>query len=146
MRLHTLGFTRKRAETFFRLLGRYATQRLVDTRLKPGGQLSGFAQKQGLPYFLSKLAGGCQYVHGPVLAPDREILQDSRAGGDWARCTTRFEAWMNARGIPGALDRSRCEALRSCLLCSEVIAQHCRRGIVAKRLAARWHDVEIIRL
>jgi uncharacterized protein (DUF488 family) len=146
MKLYTIGFTQKRAEAFFGLLGRHAIQRVVDIRLNPGGQLSGFAQGEDLPYFLSRLAGGCRYVHVPLLAPSKEILQDYRADADWSRYVGRFEALMDARDIPAALDRSEFDALTSCLLCSEPTAQHCHRGLVAARLAAHWGDVEVIHL
>ncbi len=52
MKLYTIGFTQKRAEEFFELLRQNGIQRLVDIRLRPGGQLSGFAKQEDLPYFL----------------------------------------------------------------------------------------------
>lgn len=146
MKLYTIGFTQKRAEAFFGLLCRHAIQRVVDIRLSPDGQLSGFARRDDLPYFLSRLANGCGYVHMPVLAPTKELLQDYRAGTDWATYVVRFDALMVERGVPGVLDRSEFETLTSCLLCSESTAQHCHRRLVAERLAAHWPGVEIVHL
>jgi uncharacterized protein (DUF488 family) len=48
MRLYTIGFTQKSAETFFDLLRQHGVQRLVDIRLNPNGQLSGFAKQNPL--------------------------------------------------------------------------------------------------
>lgn len=146
MRLYTIGFTQKRAETFFELLRQHGVQRLVDIRLNPGGQLSGFAKQDDLPYFLSRLAAGCQYVHAPELAPTKEILNDYRKDSDWPRYVTRFEALMDERKIPQTLNRADFEALASCLLCSEPAPEQCHRRLVVERLAAHWPDVEIIHL
>jgi uncharacterized protein (DUF488 family) len=146
MRLYTIGFTQKRAETFFGLLRRNGIQRLVDIRVSPDGQLSGFARKEDLPYFLDRLADGCAYLHLPDLAPTKEILKDYRADGDWKRYVLRFEMLMDERGIPATLRREDFEAQISCLLCSEATPEQCHRRLVAERLAARWPDVEIIHL
>jgi uncharacterized protein (DUF488 family) len=146
MKLYTIGFTRKRAETFFGLLGRNSIQRVVDIRLSPDGQLSGFARKDDLPYFLSRLANGCRYVHMPQLAPTKEILHEYRADADWSRLEIRFQELMDSRDIPATLDRSGFDALASCLLCSEHTPEQCHRRLVAERLAAHWGDVEVIHL
>jgi uncharacterized protein (DUF488 family) len=146
MKLYTIGFTQKRAETFFELLRRSGIQRLVDIRVSPDGQLSGFARKDDLPYFLDRLADGCAYLHLPELAPTKEILKDYRADGDWRRYVLRFEAVMDERGIPAQLRREDFAAQVSCLLCSEATPEQCHRRLVAERLAAYWPDVEIIHL
>jgi len=146
MRLYTIGFTQKRAETFFELLRQHGVQRLVDIRLNPGGQLSGFAKQDDLPYFLSRLAAGCQYIHVPELAPTKEILSDYRSDSDWSRYVMRFEALMDERRVPETLSRADFEAQTSCLLCSEPTPEQCHRRLVAERLAAHWPDVEIVHL
>jgi uncharacterized protein (DUF488 family) len=146
MRLYTIGFAQKRAETFFELLRHHGIDRLVDIRLNPGGQLSGFAKQEDLPYFLSNLAAGCRYIRMPELAPTKEILNDYRADSDWARYEERFQALMDERNIPEALSRAGFEASVSCLLCSEPTPEHCHRRLVAERLAAHWTDVEVIHL
>lgn len=146
MKLYTIGFTQKRAETFFGLLSWHGIQRLVDIRLKPDGQLSGFAKQDDLPYFLDQLAEGCQYVHLPELAPTKEILDTYRAGKNWQEYELRFEALMDQRGIPSVLERMEFENSVSCLLCSEATPEKCHRRLVAERLAKYWPDVEILHL
>lgn len=146
MKLYTIGFAQKNAEIFFGLLRQYGVQRVVDIRLKPNGQLSGFAKRNDLPFFLSRLVEGCQYVYMPELAPTKDILDDYRSDPDWSRYVTRFEALMDERGIPEALNRAEFERLASCLLCSEPTPEQCHRRLVAERLAARWLDVEVIHL
>ena len=49
MRLYTIGFTQKPAERFFGLLAEAGVGRLLDIRLRPGGQLAGFANRRDLP-------------------------------------------------------------------------------------------------
>ena len=146
MKIYTIGFTQKRAEHFFELLRQNGVQRLVDIRLRPGGQLSGFAKQDDLPYFLEKLANNCHYLHLPVLAPTQEILDDYRSGSDWEQYAKRFEALMDERNIPAILDRADFETTLSCLLCSEATPQHCHRRLVAERLASHWKNVEIVHL
>jgi uncharacterized protein (DUF488 family) len=143
MKLYTIGFTQKSAETFFGLLGDNGVQILVDIRLNPHGQLAGFAKQEDLPYFLRELAGGCRYVYLPLLAPTKAILKDYRGGGGWADYVTRFEALMDERNIPAALDRAMFEAGACCLLCSEATPEQCHRRLVAERLAAHWPGVVI---
>ena len=62
MQLYTIGFTQKTAEQFFSLLANSKVQVLVDTRLKPDSQLSGFAKGRDLPYFLKNLIT-CDYLN-----------------------------------------------------------------------------------
>ncbi len=146
MKLYTIGFTQKRAEVFFDLLRQNRVQSLIDIRIKPDGQLAGFAKRDDLPYFLQHLAGGCQYIHMPELAPTTEIMEAYRENKDWQLYAQRFTALMDERRIPETLDRHGFETLASCLLCSEASPEHCHRRLVAERLAARWSDVEIIHL
>ena len=146
MQLYTIGFTHKHAEQFFRLLREHEVSRLIDIRLKPGGQLAGFAKKDDLPFFLRMLSNGCGYVHLLDLAPTKEILTDYRSNSDWERYTSRFQQLMDERNIPESLDHTLFETARCCLLCSEATADHCHRRLVAERLAAHWPNVQIIHL
>jgi len=146
LNLYTIGFTQKSAQEFFELLSSHKIQRLVDIRINPQGQLSGFAKQEDLPYFLEKLANSCQYIHMPELAPTKEILKDYRNDGDWPRYVTLFQNLMDERNIPESLNRADFETVTCCLLCSESTPQHCHRRLVAERLASHWRNVEIIHL
>ncbi|MDP2981858.1 MAG: DUF488 domain-containing protein [Candidatus Latescibacter sp.] len=146
MKLYTIGFTQKHAELFFGLLRQNSVQRLVDIRLNAVGQLSGFAKKDDLPFFLSKLVDGCQYIHLPELTPTKEILNEYRSDSDWSRFVARFEALMDERKIPDTLDKVGFERFTSCLLCSEPTPEQCHRRLVAERLTAHWPNVEVFHL
>lgn len=104
MKLYTIGFTQKPAARFFSLLADQGVERVVDIRLRPTGQLAGFAKRDDLSWFLERL-NGCGYVHLPELAPAAEIFVDYRKDRDWNRYVPRFEALMDERNIPAALDR-----------------------------------------
>ena len=92
--LYTIGFTQKPAERFFSLLRDAGVRRLIDTRLKPGGQLSGFAKGTDLSWFL-RVLNDCDYVHEPRLAPTADILADYRKDHRWDRYVVRFDALMD---------------------------------------------------
>jgi len=144
--LYTIGFTQKSAQGFFGLLADHGVKRVVDIRINPSGQLSGFARQEDLPYFLKELAGGCEYVYLPILAPTKELMNQFRESKNWPGYVRRFEALMDARHIPAALDRSIFESAAACLLCSEATPEHCHRRLVAERLARVWTNIEIIHL
>jgi uncharacterized protein (DUF488 family) len=146
MKIYTLGFTQKNAETFFGLLRQNHIARLVDIRLNPDGQLSGFTKREDLPFFLSRLVDGCGYERILELAPTKEILGAYRAMGDWSRYVMQFEALLDERNVPAILDQKAFKRFPSCLLCSEPTPKQCHRRLVAERLAAHWPDVEIIHL
>jgi uncharacterized protein (DUF488 family) len=145
MKIFTIGFTQKTAEQFFGLLRVNRIERIVDIRLRPEGQLAGFAKKDDLAYFLRELANGCQYIHMPELAPTSEILDEYRKDKNWTRYLLQFHALMDERNIPDALNRKDFET-SSALLCSEAIPEHCHRRLVAERMAAAWPSVEIVHL
>ncbi len=146
MKLYTIGFTKKSARTFFGLVRENGIQRLVDIRLHPGGQLSGFARQGDLPYLLANLAANCAYVYAPELAPTKEILGDYRKNSNWGQYVSRFECLMDERRVPENLDRAEFEHLSSCLLCSEPTPERCHRRLVAERIARAWANVEVIHL
>ncbi len=145
MNLYTIGFTQKTAEQFFKILSDHHIQRIIDIRLHPDGQLAGFTKKEDLRFFLDRLLS-CDYRHLPQLAPEDEILKAYRTGHNWQELEKSFEALMEARGIPGRLDKSLFETKTCCLLCSEPTPEKCHRRLVAERLRRGWGNVEIIHL
>jgi uncharacterized protein (DUF488 family) len=146
MILYTIGFTQKNAQQFFEHLSASSVEVLVDIRLNPHGQLAGFAKQVDMPYFLQHLANGCRYRHLPEVAPTKEILSDYRADQDWPRYVRRFEALMDQRCIPQALDQSLFVNSICCLLCSEPTAVQCHRRLVAERMARHWNMLEVVHL
>lgn len=145
MKLYTIGFTQKTAERFFTLLRDNGVERVIDIRLRPGGQLAGFAKQADLAYFLDKLLG-CEYHHLPQLAPTDEILDGYRHDKDWAKYERQFKALLDERDIPRQLDRRLFTDKVACLLCGEPSPARCHRRLVAERLAQYWPDLEVVHL
>jgi len=142
MKIYTIGFTKKTAEQFFSLLKKNNIKLVIDIRLNPDGQLSGFAKKDDLIYFLSHLID-CEYLYIPALAPTDDILKDYRKDKDWDKYVRRFSELMDKRNIPQSLDHLIFEGKNCCLLCSEATPENCHRRLVAERLSKSWENVEI---
>lgn len=145
MTVYTIGFGQKSAREFFELLRQAGVRRVVDVRLRPGGQLAGFTKKEDLRYFLSRLLRS-DYVHLPELAPTAAVLDAYREDHDWDAYVVAFEALMDERRIAATLDRALFAEGPCCLLCSEPTPEHCHRRLVAERLAREWGDVEVVHL
>lgn len=145
MNLYTIGFTQKTARQFFDLLRDHDVQRVLDIRLHPDGQLSGFAKREDLRYFLEALLG-CEYTHLDILAPSEDILRAYRGSRDWPAWEAAYKALLEERHIPASLDRSLFEEKTCCLLCSEARPDHCHRRLAAERIAQSWPDVNIIHI
>jgi uncharacterized protein (DUF488 family) len=141
MKLFTIGFTRKSAETFFTRLKDAGVRRLVDVRLNNTSQLAGFAKKEDLRYF-TKTICGIDYIHMPELAPTAEMLDlyKKSKDGDWQLYERQFLALMRERHIE-SLARETLDG--GCLLCSEEKPHRCHRRLVAEYLRKQWGEVEI---
>ena len=74
MNIYSIGFTQKKAEEFFNLIKNSDVKTLVDVRLNNTSQLSGFAKRDDLKFFLKEICN-CEYIHVPDLAPTKEILK-----------------------------------------------------------------------
>lgn len=142
IQLYTIGFTQKSAEQFFNLLKSNHVNVLVDIRLHPDSQLSGFAKARDLPYFLRELIG-CDFRAQRLMSPTEDILKQYRSDSDWAKYEAAFKALLQERDLVKQLDRAWWAAHKACLLCSEHTPEKCHRRLVAEYLAEQWSDVEI---
>ena len=141
MKLFTIGFTKKSAETFFTRLKNAGVKRIVDVRLNNVSQLAGFTKRDDLRYF-TKTICGIDYVHIPALAPTKDILDAyKKLKGDWDVYERQFLDLMRSRRIEDNISRELMDC--ACLLCSEERPHHCHRRIVAEYLREHWPDVEI---
>ena len=145
MEVYTLGFTKKRAAEFFDLVRRHSVRRLVDVRLNNNSQLAGFTKKGDLEFFLKELCDA-EYLHEPLLAPDKEMLDRyKKQGGSWQEYEQRFLDLIAGRRIE---DRFGREFFRepTVLLCSEPTAEHCHRRLVLEYLQDRYGGLDIVHL
>jgi len=144
MRLWTIGFTKTSAKAFFGNLRESGATRLIDVRLNNVSQLSGFAKKNDLAYFLRELAG-MEYEHLPILAPTAEMLDGYRKRQlNWDEYAGAFNELMQERQIEQVLTPELVAG--SCLLCSEDRPERCHRRLVAEYLQLHWGDVDITHL
>jgi len=141
MKIYTIGFTKRSAQSFFTALSEARVSRLIDVRLKNMSQLAGFAKRDDLRYFTKALCG-VEYVHVPELAPTADILDAyKKQKGDWQVYEEKFLELMRVREIEDAVDPQLLDG--GCLLCSEEKPHHCHRRLVAEYLRERWADIEI---
>jgi uncharacterized protein (DUF488 family) len=145
MKIFTIGFAKKSAEEFFKLLGQNGVECLIDIRLSNTNQLAGFTRKKDLQFFLKRILG-CEYHHFDFLAPTEEIIKVYRETGDWSRYENEYTKLLEERRVAKRLDKKFFEEKVCCLLCSESTPDHCHRRLVAEYLARLWGDVEIIHL
>ena len=144
MKIFTIGFTKKSANRFFELLRTSGARRVVDVRLNNVSQLAGFAKRDDLAYFLAEICG-MDYVHLPVLAPTKQILDDfKKKGGDWSTYESSFLDLMCVRRVEQTVARET--IADGCLLCSEDTPEHCHRRLVAEYLERHWGGIDITHL
>ncbi len=132
MEIYTIGFAKKNAETFFTFLKKSEVRTLIDVRLNNISQLSGFAKKDDLKFFLKELCGA-EYIHAPELTPTKDILNAYKKGDmPWEVYEDKFLNLMGQRHI----ERSVKPALldHGCLLCSEHEPHFCHRRLVVEYL------------
>lgn len=132
IKVFTIGFTKKSAETFFSYINKNNIKTLIDVRLNNSSQLSGFAKQNDLKFFLHELCA-TDYVHIPDLAPTKEILNPYKKGDmAWALYEEKFLTLMAQRNIEKHLSPNLLQD--GCLLCSEHEPHHCHRRLVVEYL------------
>ena len=132
IKIYTIGFTKKNAETFFGLLKTNKVLTLIDVRLNNSSQLSGFAKKDDLNFFLKELCSA-NYTHLPVLAPTDDILKAYKHKEiTWAIYEEKFLKLLTERKAERLFSRE--QLINSCFLCSEHEPHFCHRRLVVEYL------------
>lgn len=130
MKVYTIGFTQKNAETFFNFLRLAKIQTLIDVRLNNSSQLAGFAKSNDLKFFLKEICGA-EYVHFPELAPTKDILNAYKKGDiSWDIYSDRFINLMAQRHVERLIKPELFD--HGCLLCSEHEPHLCHRRLVVE--------------
>lgn len=144
IQLYTIGFTKKPAETFFRLLKNSGVKRLVDTRINNVSQLSGFAKAPDIQYFAAEI-GNISYEHNIDLAPTKSLLAHYRAKElTWPEYETEYLNLLDVRKIAQKIDIEKLH--QNCLLCSEHKPEKCHRRLLAEYLQQVKNDIRITHL
>ncbi len=132
MKIYTIGFTKKNAETFFNFIKDKDISTLIDVRLNNVSQLAGFAKRDDLRFFLREI---CQteYAHLPDLAPTKDILSNYKKGViTWENYEEEFMSLMVKRNVERTIDKTLIN--HGCLLCSEHEPHFCHRRLVVDYL------------
>lgn len=141
MKIFTIGFTKKSAETFFSKLMDAKVKRLIDVRLNNVSQLAGFTKRNDLNYFVKKICN-INYFHIPDLAPTKDILDAyKKHKGTWEEYEVNFLKIMKDRQIEKNINPELLDG--GCLLCSEEKPHYCHRRLIVDYLKEKWGNVEI---
>ncbi|MDI6723115.1 MAG: DUF488 domain-containing protein [Methanobacterium sp.] len=140
MIIYTIGFTRKTAEEFFKILEDNKIEQIVDVRLNNTSQLAAFTKKRDLEFFLKKIAG-IDYYHFEFLAPTKELRKKVK---DWDAYSKEYLELLEKRKVLEKLDKNFFKK-RTCFLCSEPSAEDCHRGILADYLKHNW-GIKVVHL
>ena len=145
MKTFTIGFTKKTSKIFFSLIKNNNISRVVDVRLNPNSQLSGFAKKNDLSYFLKELCG-TDYVYVPDLTPTKSMFNAYKNKNiTWDSYADKFNDLMVQRHIERIIDKSILDD--GCLLCSEHEPHQCHRRLVVEYLNTCWDEnIEVVHL
>lgn len=144
MKLYTIGFTKKSAETFFETLKANDVRTVLDIRLKNNTQFAGFTKRDDLPYLLQKI-GGIGYRHWIEAAPTADLLkryQDEEI--TWGTYKKEYNRLIKARNVAEGVTAAELD--RACLLCAEPTAERCHRRLLAEHLAAKFPKITIVHL
>lgn len=135
--IYTIGFTGKSAEEFFTILKNAGVKRIIDVRLYPSTQLSGFARKKDLTFFMKNLCG-IGYQHNVELAPTDEILKNYKDGKiSWQDYEIEYLKHIEGINIkPELLDKA-------CFLCAEKIPEKCHRRLLVEYIQNKFEGIEI---
>lgn len=139
--IYTIGFAGKSAEEFFTILKNAGVKRVIDIRLYPSTQLSGFARKKDLSFFLKSLCN-ISYQHNPELAPTEEILKNYKDGKiSWKEYEVEYLKLLDERSIA---TNTKSELLdKACFLCAEKTPDQCHRRLLAEYLQNKLGNIEI---
>lgn len=141
LNLFTIGFTKKSAEYFFRKLSDSGVKKLIDTRLNNVSQLSGFAKRDDLKFFLKEICD-IEYIQVPEFAPTHDMLDEyKKVTHDWKKYEKKFIKLITRRRIEQYFSSIELEG--ACLLCSEDKPHHCHRRLVAEYLQSKYKEIEI---
>ena len=128
-------------ESFFSLLKQADIRKVVDVRLYNTSQLAGFTKRRDIKYFLKTIVGA-DYVHLPIMAPIKRLLNDYKKGVvSWQQYESGFKTIIAGRQIEKCIGLGDMDM--ACFLCSEATAEKCHRRLVVEYLAGCWQDVLI---
>lgn len=144
--IYTIGFTKKKAEDFFKILKHNGIDVILDIRLNNTSQLAGFTKFPNIKYFLNEICN-IEYIHDKDFSPAEETLKRYKKKEiNWDQYVTEFNYTMQQRNIFKHIENNYIFDKSICLLCSEAIADNCHRSLVAAKFNEVLEGLKIIHL
>ena len=144
MEIYTAGFAKWLAEDFFNILKKYKIDKLIDIRLRPNSQLSGFTRQVNFSYFLKELSN-VNYEHRTELAPTKELLHKRRNENlTWEEFESQYINQLTSEILENYLVEISEEKI--IFLCSETEPNFCHRQILTNELLKIDSSLNIIHL
>jgi hypothetical protein len=113
--------------------------------LNNSSQLAGFAKRDDLSFFLEELCGA-EYLHEPLLAPTRDILDAYRKGRGDGRVREALSGADAGAPDRGGFGQELFEEAPTALLCSEAGPERCHRRLVLEYLDREWGGIRAVHL
>lgn len=146
MNIFTMGFTKKSAEVFFKLIKMHKIELLIDVRLNNQSQLSGFSKGRDLSYFLPEICN-CAYEHEICFAPSKEILDSYKKGQiNWEGYVKQYLPLIEKRNVAKIFREKYGKYNWVLFLCSEPTPDFCHRRLLAEYLQEKLKDIEIVHI
>jgi uncharacterized protein (DUF488 family) len=142
--MFTIGFTRKSMREFLGIMRDAKINRVVDIRLRPVSQYSGFARKEDLEFLLELI--GIEYVHRVELAPTPELLDNYRIDDDWGKYERGFVNLLRERKPDAVLQQLLAPGMNVAFLCTEDSPERCHRRLVSEYARAIFPNLRVIHL
>jgi len=144
MEVYTAGFAKWLAKDFFNILEKYNIDKLIDIRLRPNSQLSGFTRQVNFSYFLKKLSN-VNYEHRTELAPTKELLHKRRNENlTWEEFESQYINQLTSEILENYLVEISKDNI--IFLCSETEPNFCHRQILTNELLKIDSSLNIIHL
>jgi len=141
IQIFTIGYSGKNAQKFFGLLKQAEIKRLFDIRLYNTSQLAGYTKRGDIEYFLESIVDA-DYVHLPIMAPTKQLLNDYKKGViGWDDYEMQFEKIIATRQIEKYIELKGLNM--GCFLCAEATADNCHRRLVAEYFKAHLPNISI---
>lgn len=147
--IYTIGFTKKSAEHFFKLLEVNDVKTLFDVRLNNSTQLAGFTKGRDLEFFLKRILS-IKYIHNIEFSPTKEILDNYKKKKiTWENYEEEFNKLLMSRKLENYIKNDLKYTLdKICFLCSEATADYCHRRLVAEYIKdiLKGEEIEIVHI
>ena len=144
MEVYTAGFTKWLAEDFFEKLNALNINKLIDIRLRPNSQLSGFTREVNFSYFLKKLSH-VEYEHQINLAPTKELLYKRRKNNlSWQEFESEYLNLITEDILEYCFKEISKQNIL--FLCSESEPQFCHRRVLTDKLLSLNSELKVIHL